>query len=377
MNNSTPTNSLSNNLLKKVYNTLLETSDKLNICSLSIISSKIASYGQIDYEKRFINELPQDLNYLKKNEDVRNNPSLILENCQNVISIALSYKLGLSEQNIDINNSNQGNISIYARGRDYHKTVKKKLEYIGLKLQDIIPDLKYRAITDSVPFYEQFFAQIGNLGFRGKNQLIRIPHIGSMVFLGELLINKNLINNEIVKKIKSNENIQDSTIKINFNCPLNCKNCIYKCPTNALQNHGININKCISFLTIENKGIIPLEFWKKIGNKIYGCDECQWHCPFNKPLYEQDSEIDFKNRYDNQFLNFFNLLKITNNDFKKIFAGSPILRIGYENFMRNIVVASTNSENKIKLLPLIINLKGISPKLDWHIEQAEKIIRKN
>lgn len=354
---------------QQIYEKLNEAAQTLNLCALSIIPSNLASYGQKSFDEKHKNGIPEDLSYLQNNQNVRNNPELLLEGTKNIVSVALLYR-----QNSPISDSeSQGIISMYALGRDYHKTLKNKLNALGAILKQFFPNIKFRAIVDSAPFYEQFFAESGEIGTIGRNGLIRIPNIGSMIFLGELLIDVDITENNNIVKVFPND------ISKIASCPTSCNQCITNCPTKALTENGFYVERCISFLTIEYKGNIPLEFWSSIGKKIYGCDTCQIFCPFNKYCSQHNSakaDSDFNNRYDHNFLEFGTLLELTEEQFFNTFVGSPIRRIGYYQFMRNVCVACTNTIPQNTYIQKMTNLLGKNETLDWHIKNAITIIKK-
>ena len=405
----------------KISSTLINKALELKICALSIVSPSVAIKGEKDFnEKKHL--IPNELSYLNNNTNVRNNPCLILDNCKNVLCVAISYHtlVNFNEQL----SANHGKISSYALGRDYHKVLKNKLNALGQELSKIIPNLKYRAIVDSAPFYEKFFAQFSKNGIIGNNSLVRINNIGSTVFLGELLIDYDLITelkpyclqtDNNLNSIKTNKNeftLQTDDSDQNFiqfnlsdyvayinkgniftpknnECPIGCNICKKACPTKSIDNDVLDIKNCISFLTIEYKNFIPLNYWKQIGTKIYGCDSCQSSCPINKSyikkipsLFNDSFNIkDFTSRYNINFLDFHNLLQLKESDFNEIFKGSPILRIRYPQFMRNVIIASTNSlmstNERQELISLYDKLYGISEIVDKTLDAATLLIKNN
>lgn len=348
--NSTPNNIY--NLPKNFKELLTEKAKSLNLCALSIINPSILSKHTQDFQK-IITGFPLELSYLKKNIDVQNNPNLILPNCKSILCTALSYNN--DDELLDPRN---GHISIYASGRDYHKTLKNKLNELGKFIKLYINTANYRAITDSAPFYEQFAATYGQICTKGKNGLVRFKDSGSKIFLAELLLDVCIEESEFCNLYPTNKALK---------CPPNCKICLNACPTKAL-GETFNVNKCISFLTIENKNTIPIELRNSIGNNIYGCDACQNACPNNKNCIIGDDE--FRNRYSTNFLDLNNLLSITEEEFKKAFAGTPILRIGYINFIRNVIVAAGNSSNNTISKNLLLSHKGNNPIINELVEWA-------
>lgn len=334
---------------------LIEKALSLNICSLSIVNPNIVNKYADSFTHKISKGIPEDLNYLTQNIEVRRNPCLILPNCKSIICAALSYN------NLDTNQipSDYGNISTYARGRDYHKTFKNKMNQLGNYAKEIIPELNYRAITDSAPFFEQYATLQAQNGIKGRNGLVRFHGTGSKIFLAELLLDVDL-------GIIDAEQLYPSINALA--CPDNCNICLKACPTKALSKEQFKIERCISYLTIENKGTIPLELRESIGNHIYGCDECQNCCPHNKVSIT--SEPDFINRFNLKFLKLNNLLTLTEEQFKTSFAGTPVYRIGYTRLMRNILVAAGNAPKGTVSLELISAQKNKHPMLDEIVDWA-------
>lgn len=352
---------------------LLPVSKSLGFCSIHIIPADYAPAGRGDFLKKFSSGFPEGLEYLSKNQDVRDHPEMILEKAKSVISVALSYH----SRNID-DSPDTACISAYAVGRDYHKVIKQRLDRLSHTLKEFFPDIHCRAITDSAPFYEQHFAASSLLTYRGLNGLVRTSDAGCMVFLGELLVDIELtppdtitcfipinarhetisgqenLSGETEYRIvripavqhadREKEKIPDIPEKLVKPCPPACRNCLRHCPTSALSADGFNPSKCISYLTIEYGGIIPQEYWKAIGNHLYGCDNCQIYCPFNKHVQVKGDQ-EFTSRFNQDFLQVGSLLNLTSGDFKKYFAGTAVYRIGYYRLMRNLTVVAANSGN--------------------------------
>jgi epoxyqueuosine reductase len=233
-------------------------------------------------------------------------------------------------------------VSMYARGRDYHKVLRNRLqklaERIGQEL-DLLnaargalsenahgPPLAYRAFTDSAPVLEAELATRSGLGWRGKHTLVLSREAGSAFFLGEIYINLALPLTEPTAP----------------HCGT-CNACIDVCPTQAILSPGVlDARRCISYLTIEHAGPIPLELRGLIGNRIYGCDDCQLVCPWNK--FAQRSALpDFDERTGLTGQQLVTLFAWTEDEFLKHTEGSPIRRIGHERWQRNITVAMGNA----------------------------------
>ncbi len=334
-------------------------SQSIGVCALSIADSSLALKNKTSFLEG-IQNFPEDLDYLHKNQEVRDNLDLILPNAQSVITCAFSY----AQEPIKVA-STQAQISMYALGRDYHKALKSKLKLLGEFLKKANPSLNYRAITDSAPFYEKYYALFNNASCIGKNNLVRIKNCGSMIFFAELLVDITLPQVTLLPKESKTRPL----------CPSNCQKCLKACPTGALSENGFAPKKCLSYLTIENKGPIPDEIIPLLGNKIYGCDLCQTSCPYNqaKNIASFPNILtDFFNRYDPKNLAFNKLITMTEAEFKTTFAGSAILRIGYNAFMRNILCCLLNQPKGSIDLQLLNHLANRSPLLDNLLERVKK-----
>ena len=217
-------------------------------------------------------------------------------------------------------------VSVYARGRDYHKVLRARLQKLSERIAEHISPLGYRVFTDSAPVLEAELAARSGQGWRGKHTLVLSRDAGSMFFLGEIYLDVVLPPSEPVTP----------------HCG-SCIACINICPTQAiLAPHKLDARRCISYLTIEHVGAIPLELRPLIGNRIYGCDDCQLICPWNK--FAQRSALpDFDERQGLTGQQLGTLFAWTEVDFLRYTEGSPIRRIGHERWLRNIAVALGNA----------------------------------
>ncbi len=217
-------------------------------------------------------------------------------------------------------------ISSYARGRDYHKVMRGRLQKLGDKIAAHVEQLGHRAFTDSAPVLEAELALRAGQGWRGKHTLILNREAGSMFFLGEIYIDIALPHSE----------------PVSAHCG-SCNACIDVCPTQAIiAPHKLDARRCISYLTIEHAGAIPIELRPLIGNRIYGCDDCQLICPWNK--FAQRSALpDFDERRGLTGQQLVTLFAWTEEEFLRSTGGSAIRRIGHERWLRNIAVAMGNA----------------------------------
>ena len=217
-------------------------------------------------------------------------------------------------------------VSSYARGRDYHKLMRNRLQKLSEKIAGHVGALGHRAFTDSAPVLEAELAVRSGQGWRGKHTLVLNREAGSMFFLGEIYVDIAL----------------PPTQAVPAHCGT-CSACIDVCPTQAIiAPHTLDARRCISYLTIEHAGPIPLELRPLIGNRIYGCDDCQLACPWNK--YAQRSALpDFDERAGLTGQQLVTLFAWTEAEFLKYTEGSAIRRIGHERWQRNIAVAMGNA----------------------------------
>ncbi len=271
------------------------------------------------------------MEYLKRPEDIKFKPTLIDKSIKTIIMVGASY---FNSTHYELPSEEYGKVSMYAWGLDYHFVIKSLLtEAIEKIKKEINKEFTYIIHSDATPIYEKGFAIQSGLGFQGKNTCIINKKIGSFFFIGEILTN--------LEVEYDNEN--------NFKGCGRCRNCITKCPTEALKEYILDSRRCISYLTIEYKGIIPEELALKIGSWIFGCDVCQEVCPFNRYLYINKVNTKVKEFYQKltPFLKLQDVMMIeSNNQFKKIFSGKAMLRAGRRGLIRNAIIVSVNNKAK-------------------------------
>ncbi len=219
-------------------------------------------------------------------------------------------------------------ISCYARINDYHRVLKDSAKKFIKIISEIMDrDIKYRIFVDSAPILEKEIAQKAGLGFIGKNTLLINPYLGSFIFLAEILTDIDIeYENEYVPA----------------NCG-DCTRCIEACPTGALSEHRLDPSRCISYLTIENKKIIPDNIKKKMGNMIFGCDLCQTVCPYNKREEYPGSLFKAGHLHQVDRDKLQELLMMDESHFYKRFSDYPIYRAGFHGFRRNLLICMGNS----------------------------------
>ncbi len=295
-----------------------------------------------------------DMQYMQENVDLRLQPGKLHPGTLRIISARMDYLPPNAAFAKTLSNPDKAYVSRYAVGRDYHKVLRKRLKKLGDKIQQQVPGTQFRPFVDSAPVLEHAVAEKAGIGWTGKHSLTLHPEAGSWFFLGELFVNLPLPTDQ----------------PIGDKCG-SCTACITICPTGAITApYVVDGRRCISYLTIENKGKIPEQYRKAIGNRIYGCDDCQLICPWNR-FAKVSLEPDFAGRdalLDSDLVTLFQWDEAT---FLKATEGSAIRRIGHERWRRNIAVAMGNaqySEHAVAVLQA--GLESASPMLAEHIEWA-------
>lgn len=259
------------------------------------------------------------------------------------------------------------NISIYARGRDYHKVLRARLQQLADRIKAEVGEFGYRVFTDSAPVLEVELAHKSGLGWRGKHTLLLNRDAGSMFFLGEIFTDLPL----------------PVDAPTTSHCGA-CTACIDICPTQAIvAPYQIDARRCISYLTIELKSSIPVEMRALIGNRVYGCDDCQMACPWNK-FAQQSTVADFEVRNGLDDATLVDLFGWSEEDFNAKLAGSPIRRIGHERWLRNMAVGLGNAAARCTKADAAAMVAALEARLEhpsamvrehvlWALEQHRRI----
>lgn len=256
------------------------------------------------------------MEYMARNTDLRTDPRLLVPGVKSIVCVALNYTPArrLPE--------GEPQIASYALGHDYHDIVRQRLHTLAARLGIT----EYRAFCDTAPVLERYWAAQAGIGWIGRNHQLIIPHAGSMFFLGEMFVGFRLE--------------YDSPIRPRCG---NCHACTDACPTGALQSDGcFDSSRCLSYQTIENRGTVPPDIAAKMGDMFYGCDRCQEACPWNRFATPTD---------DPDLLPSDGLMRMTRQDwlklsveqYRKLFKGSAVKRAKYEGLMRNIALMEANS----------------------------------
>lgn len=295
-------------------------------------------------------ELPERLNeylaaghhatmgWMEERKDVRSAPLVMWPEMQSVIAVGMNYGPGQDPRAL-LGHADRANISVYARGRDYHDVLKKRLKALARFMASQY-DCALKVFVDTAPVMEKPLAAAAGLGWQGKHTNLVSREFGSWLFLGVLYTEL---------KVAPDNKHRDQ-------CG-SCRACLDACPTGAFPSERkIDAGRCISYLTIEHHGPIPEEFRPMMGNRIYGCDDCLAACPWNK-FAVTASEAAFHARVELNAPRLADLLTLDDPDFRQFFSGSPIKRIGRNRFIRNCLIAAGNSKDQ-RLLSCVQGLKN-------------------
>ena len=266
------------------------------------------------------------MDYMAKHGVKRARPAELIPGTVRVIAARMNYMSDVPAASWPlIEDGERAYISRYALGRDYHKVLRARLQRLAARIESVAGVHGHRVFTDSAPVMEVEIARKAGLGWRGKHTLLLTRQAGSMFFLGEIFTNLPL----------------PVDVAQSEHCG-SCTKCITVCPTQAiLAPYQLDARRCISYLTIEHAGSIPVELRPLIGNRVYGCDYCQLICPWNK-YAQTTSEPDFAVRHGLDDVTLVELFAWSEDDFHARLQGSAIHRIGYERWLRNIAVGLGN-----------------------------------
>ena len=266
------------------------------------------------------------MDYMAKHGVKRARPAELIPGTVRVIAARMNYMSDVPAASWPlIADGERAYISRYALGRDYHTVLRARLQRLALRIESVAGVHGHRVFTDSAPVMEVEIARKAGLGWRGKHTLLLTRQAGSMFFLGEIFTNLPL----------------PVDVAQSEHCG-SCTKCITVCPTQAIvAPYQLDARRCISYLTIEHAGSIPVELRPLIGNRVYGCDDCQLICPWNK-YAQTTSEPDFAVRHGLDDVALVELFAWSEDDFHARLQGSAIHRIGYERWLRNIAVGLGN-----------------------------------
>ncbi|MBD3641839.1 MAG: tRNA epoxyqueuosine(34) reductase QueG [Marinobacter sp.] len=275
-----------------------------------------------------------EMEYMGHHGDKRYTPTSLVPGTARIISVRMDYLPAPDNPKQALTDRETAYVTRYAVGRDYHKLMRKRLATLANWIDEAVSGFEYRAFVDSAPVLERALAQRAGLGWIGKNNMLIHPKAGSFFFLGEIFTSAPLP--------------VDDTFETEH-CG-SCSACLEVCPTDAFVGpHLLDARRCISYLTIELKGSIPEELRPKMGNRVFGCDDCQLVCPWNK-FSKPTAEQDFQPRHGLDNSSLAELFLWTEEQFLKRTEGSAIRRTGYEGWLRNLAVGLGNAPTTIPVV---------------------------
>ena len=311
------------------------------------------------------------MQWMENSRNLRLNPDQLHPGTIRVISARVDYQPPDTTPIKILKSPQKAYISRYALGRDYHKLIRKRLSTLALQIQqwcqDHLPEypVLQRPFADSAPVLERPFARNAGLGWIGKHTLLLDANAGSWFFLGEIYTNLPL----------------PETTKMIANRCGDCSACLNVCPTDAFPRpYQLDASRCISYLTIEYRGIIPEQFREPMGNRVFGCDDCQLVCPWNK-YAKPTCEKDFHPRHKLESSDLLTLFNWDEKTFLEKTAGSPIRRIGYENWQRNLAIGLGNAPSDTEIIRSLEKKQKTATELvvehiNWALQQQKTPDRK-
>lgn len=310
---------------------------ELGFQQVGISDTNLSAYHE-HYQRWIASDYHGDMSYMAQHQEFRKDPARLHAGTQRVITVRMDYAMETENSLSPLDDRDKAYVSRYARGRDYHKVIRKRLQKLADRIQETIGPFGYRAFVDSAPVLERALAEKSGLGWIGKNTMLINKQAGSWFFLGELFTDLPLPTDESAEA----------------HCGT-CRACLDICPTNAFVGpNELDARRCISYLTIELRGSIPEDLRPAMGNRIFGCDDCQLICPWNKFTHKSE-ESDFSPRHQLDDADLVALFAWTEEEFLTRTAGSAIRRTGYEGWLRNLAVALGNAETSDEVVNALLS----------------------
>lgn len=305
-----------------------------------------------------------DMDWMARYADKRTQPDKLIENTIRIISARLDYlPTDCRDMESILSQHDKAYISRYALGRDYHKLMRRRLQKLAQYVEKRVGTFGYRVFADSAPVMEKPLAEKAGLGWIGKHTNLLNKQSGSWFFLGEIYVDLPLPIDRPAQK----------------HCG-DCQTCMDICPTRAITApYQLDPRLCISYLTIEHKGAIPLALRPLIGNRVYGCDDCQIFCPWNR-FADHTGETDFHPRHRLDDITLLELFAWDEKTFLKKTEGSAIRRIGHERWLRNIAVGLGNCQNnKEEIIPILEARRQdtselVKEHINWALENLRRLV---
>lgn len=309
---------------EEIKNYIKNEAYQLGFNGISFTDTKTDTINQ-NYRELIEKEYHAGMDYLNKNRELRENPQLLVENTKTIIIVRMNYLPPQHRIAETLRDKSKAYIARYALGRDYHRLIRNRLKKLAVKIEEHIGPFSWRPFADSAPVYEKPFAAKAGLGWQGKNTLIINRDAGSYFFLGALYTSLELpIDSPATDHCGS------------------CRACLDICPTQAIvAPYQLDSRRCISYWTIEHKGTIPLEIREKMGNRVFGCDDCQLICPWNK-FAKTATEHAFLPRHRLDHSTLIDLFSWNEATYLKNTEGSALRRTGYQGWLRNLAIGIGN-----------------------------------
>jgi epoxyqueuosine reductase len=311
--------------------------------ALGFVAFGVASAGEDPLRSQRLEQWLGDkhhgsMEWMETRLEHRRSPQGLWPEARSVIALGMSYAPAHDPLALE-GEGDRARISVYAQGKDYHDTVKKRLKALARWLMAEVPEAEVKVFVDTAPVMEKPLGEAAGIGWQGKHTNLVSPEHGSWLFLGAIYTTLAL----------------EPSTPHRDQCG-SCRACLDACPTDAFPApYRLDARRCISYLTIEHKGPVAEEFRAALGNRIYGCDDCLAVCPWNKFASAAHAMRDFLPRAELTAPRLAELLTLDDAGFRALFSGSPIKRIGRDRFVRNCLYAAGNS-GEPKLLPVIEEL---------------------
>lgn len=361
MTTSPPSSPLTEKAIAKLAEQIKCWAEEFGFAEAKITGTDLSHHKQ-QYQAWLDKGYHGSMDYLTKHADMRFQPELLHPGTQRIISLRMHYLPQSVATAKRLQTKDKAYIARYALGRDYHKLIRKRLTQLAKKIEQAVGPHGYRAFVDSAPVLERQIAEQSGMGWIGKNTLLLTPKAGSWFLLGEIFTNLPLpIDLPPAKPMK--------------HCGT-CTACLDQCPTDAFVAPWVlDASRCISYLTIEHDGPIPVELRSKMGNRIFGCDDCQLVCPWTK-FVKHTKEEDFLPRHNLDSADLITLFSWDEATFLKNTEGSPIRRTGYENWRRNIAIALGNAPTTPEIIKalnqgLATDSELVKEHIHWALAQHE------
>ena len=315
--------------MERIEDRIRKEAQRLGFAACGFTRANLPPGTAVDLEAWLVENRHGEMGWMEERAVQRSSPDALWSEARSAIALAMSY--APARDPLAAADPGTGRISVYARGQDYHKTVKKALKALARWLvAEAGGDVK--VFVDTAPVMEKPLAQAAGIGWQGKHTNLVHREAGSWLFLGMILTSLELE--------------PDTPAAPAQHCG-SCTRCLTACPTQAFDGpHRIDARKCISYLTIEHKGPIPHEYREAIGDRIYGCDDCLAVCPWNRFADAASANRAFLARPELEAPPLSDLLALDDSGFRAKFSGSPIKRIGVARMIRNCLIAAGNSGEK-------------------------------